>query len=296
MKLSLAPIPWFWDRARVFGFYASMAATPIDIVYLGETVCSKRRELRLEDWLEIATTLAGAGKEVVLSTLTLIEAESELATLKRIVENGRFLVEANDMAAVDLLSARELPFVIGPHVNVYNGETLALLARLGARRWVVPTEVSRAQLAALTDRRLLQMQTEVQVYGQLALAHSARCYTARAHNLQKDACAFVCREYPDGLPLATMEDQSFLVLNGIQTRSAAVCNLLAQWHDFAALRIDIGRIVPQSAGTARIIDLAHAVAVGRLDPAAAARELAAQAATPHCNGHWHGAAGMEQVG
>ncbi|MEZ5445928.1 MAG: U32 family peptidase [Gammaproteobacteria bacterium] len=296
MKLSLAPIPWFWERARVFDFYASIAATPIDIVYLGETVCSKRRELRPEDWLQIAAALSEAGKEAVLSTLTLIEAESELATLKRIVENGRYLVEANDMAAVEMLSERELPFVIGPQVNVYNGETLALLARLGARRWVVPTEISRAQLAALPDRRFLQMQTEVQIYGDLALAYSARCYTARAHNLQKDACAFVCREYPDGLPLATMEDEPFLVLNGIQTRSAAVCDLLADWDDFGALQIEVGRIVPRSTGTARIIDLAHQVAVGRLDAAAAARELAAQRAAPHCNGHWHGAAGMEQVG
>ncbi|MCG3201257.1 MAG: hypothetical protein NFCOHLIN_01123 [Gammaproteobacteria bacterium] len=295
MNLSLAPIPWFWDRARVFAFYGSMAATPIDVVYLGETVCSKRRELRLEDWLEIAAALAEAGKEVVLSTLTLIEAESELSMLKRIVDNGRFLVEANDMAAVDLLSARELPFVIGPHVNVYNGETLALLARLGARRWVVPTEISRAQLAALPDRRFLQMQTEVQICGDLALAFSARCYTARAHNLQKDACAFVCREYPDGLPLATMEDQPFLVLNGIQTRSAAVCNLLADWDDLGALQVDVGRIVPQSAGTGEVIALVHEVATGRRAPAAAAREVEALSGTRRCNGHWHGAAGMAQV-
>ena len=62
MKLSLGPIQHFWDRDRVFDFYARMAEAPVDIVYLGETVCSKRRALRLPDWLTITARLANAGK------------------------------------------------------------------------------------------------------------------------------------------------------------------------------------------------------------------------------------------
>ncbi|MDE2002749.1 MAG: hypothetical protein KGJ25_04375, partial [Betaproteobacteria bacterium] len=113
MKLSLGPIQYFWDRERVFDFYRRVAAAPVDIVYLGETVCSKRRALRLPDWLDIAGRLAAAGKEAVLSTLTLIEAESEAGYLRTIAENGRYAVEANDMAAVGMLEGAA-PFVTRP--------------------------------------------------------------------------------------------------------------------------------------------------------------------------------------
>ena len=47
MRISLGPIPYFWERERVFDFYAHALEAPVDIVYLGETVCSKRRALRL---------------------------------------------------------------------------------------------------------------------------------------------------------------------------------------------------------------------------------------------------------
>ena len=64
LKLSLGPLLYYWPRDTTIAFYDAVAQMPVDIVYLGETVCSRRHELRLADWLEIAGRLRAAGKEV----------------------------------------------------------------------------------------------------------------------------------------------------------------------------------------------------------------------------------------
>ncbi|WP_342748424.1 hypothetical protein [Solemya velesiana gill symbiont] len=120
-KLSLGPILYYWSKEDVLAFYERVADSPVDIVYLGESVCSKRNLLKLDDWFELADKLAAAGKEVVLSSLALLEAESELKRLRRICSNDTYLVEANDMGAVHLMQGR--PFVVGHSVNVYNDRT-----------------------------------------------------------------------------------------------------------------------------------------------------------------------------
>ncbi|HEY9445524.1 MAG TPA: U32 family peptidase, partial [Burkholderiales bacterium] len=148
MKLSLGPLLYYWPRAAVLAFYEKIATSAVDTVYLGEVVCSRRHELRLSDWIEVGRALAAAGKEVVLSTPVLLESESDVKAMRRVAANGSFTVEANDMGAVRLLSGAA-PFVAGPHLNVYNPQTLALLAELGARRWVAPIEVTRAILVRM---------------------------------------------------------------------------------------------------------------------------------------------------
>ena len=152
LKLALGPILTYWPRAVVFDFYQMVAESAADIVYIGETVCSRRHELRLSDWLDVADLLAASGKQVVLSTQALIESGSELTTMRKIADNGRFEVEANDMGAVRCLQGA-VPFIAGPHLNLYNGPTLALLASLGARRWVMPLEMGREGLARMQEER-----------------------------------------------------------------------------------------------------------------------------------------------
>jgi len=291
-RISLGPVLYYWSRDDLLDFYARIEATEVDIVYLGETVCSKRRALRGTDWMQLAKRLSAAGKEVVLSTLTLIEAGSELGAMQQLCDNGRFSVEANDMGAVNMLSGKH-PFTTGPAINIYNPRTLKVLAKLGLKRWVLPVELSHHALAEMQRLRPHGVETEVLVYGRLPLAYSARCFTARAHNLPKDDCQFRCLDYPDGLPLATREHEPFLVLNGIQTQSAKACNLIAEIDAMRALGVDVLRISPQSTGTERVIQTFRNHLNGDRSISETGDSLQTLMPGGSCNGYWHGAPGMD---
>jgi len=294
MKLALGPLLYYWPRQETLDFYAGIAASPVDVVYLGETVCSRRHELRLDDWLNLGRELAAVGKEVVLATQSLIESESDLKTLRQIIGQGEFRVEANDMGAVRLLAeAGAGDWVAGATLNIFNPHTLELLMEAGAGRWVVAPEIPGAALAEVRAGLTRPIETEVFAYGRLPLAHSARCFTARHFNLQKDACEFRCLSIMDGIPLRTREGQPFLTLNGVQTQSARVHNLLADLPSLAS-RAEVLRISPQGAHGRDIIDIFRAALDGRLTPVAALDASRDYMPEAPCNGFWHGRPGVEQ--
>ena len=295
MKLSLGPIHYFWERERVFDFYRQAVRWPVDIVYLGEVVCSKRRELRRDDWLAIADDLATAGKEVVLSTLALVEAESELASMRRLIKNGRFAIEANDMSAVNL-ARRRTPFVAGPHINCYNAQTLELLAQAGALRWVAPVELDRDSLAQLHAARPQGMETEVVVFGRLALSYSARCFTARAHNVGKDDCGLRCLDCADGMRLGTQDGEALLTINGVQILSARTYNLVAVVPELKRMGVDVLRLSPQPQDMGEVVEGLRGVLNDTMPPDAVAQCLAQYAPDGVCNGYWHARPGLDWVG
>ena len=295
MKLALGPLLYYWPREQVFSFYEKVANMPVDIVYLGEAVCARRHELRLDDWMEVARMLSGAGKKVVLSTQALIESEAHVKTMRQIAENGTYQVEANDMGAVRCLT-QQASFIAGPHLNLYNPSALQLIAGLGASRWVIPLEMARHDLEQMQRSRPDGMQTEVFAYGRMPLAFSARCFTARHHNLPKDDCRFSCINYPDGLELRTREKQPFLVLNGIQTQSSSVHNLIAELPAMEQLGVDVVRISPQAMHTDRIALLFDHVLKRQISSADAMKEMIDLMPGAPCNGYWYGKPGMEQVG
>jgi collagenase-like PrtC family protease len=272
-------------------FYRRIESTPVDIVYLGETVCSKRRSLHHRDWIDIAERLAAEGKEIVLSTLALLEADSELGYVRKLCNNGSFAVEANDMSAVQLLAGKA-SFVGGPSLNIYNPRALHKLVSLGMTRWVMPVELSRNVLAELKNEIPSGIESEIIAWGRLPLAYSARCYTARAHQVSKDACAYCCSAYPDGLMISTREDEEFLTINGIQTQSARVQNLVGEMDECDS-SVDILRISPQSEGTEQVISLFDQVRTSASPAGAVSNELKFYAKSGFCNGYWHGRAGMD---
>ena len=295
-QLALGPLLYYWPRQATLAFYADMADAPIDTVYLGETVCSRRHELRLADWLDVAEAFADAGKEVVLSSQVLVESESDLKTLRRIVDNGRFRVEANDMGAVHLLTGGDHParnWIAGPTLNIFNPVTLGMFADLGATRWVAPPEMSRRQISDLRAGLARDIEVEIFAHGRLPLAYSARCFTARHFNLQKDTCEFRCLEFADGIPLKTREGAPFLTLNGIQTQSAHVHTLLGDLPAVCAEGVDILRISPQGAHTPEILQLFRQALDGLIPPADALHEALPLLPAEPCNGFWHGRPGVE---
>ena len=297
-KLSLGPILYYWSKQQILDFYEQIAETPVDIIYLGETVCSKRRSLNLQNWIDLGKELQAKGKEVVLSSMTLLEAESDLKMLNRLCAQEGFTIEANDFAAIELLSQEGKTFVTGPSINIYNNRSLKVLAKQGLKRWNLSVELSKDELKILQENRPTGIETEVFVWGRMPLAYSARCFTARAHNLPKDDCQYRCLDDANGMMLSTREDEEFLCINGIQTQSALTCNLLDEIPTLQKLGVDVLRISPQSHFTTDIVQTFY----DRIhdpdnfnDIKTTKEQVEHWSMSGSCNGYWHGAAGMEKL-
>lgn len=262
MRITLGPVPGLWPGEQLYRFYEDALHWPLAAIYVGETVCSKRRSLRTDDWIELARTIQRRGIQAVLSTLTLIEARSELAVLKRLCDNDGLLVEANDYAAVRLLHERRVPWVAGATLNVYNRATLAWLIGHGLQRWQPPVDLDLPSLAKLRDALGPQWpETEMLAWGRLPLAWSARCFAARAYQRPKDDCGFVCDRHPDGLRVNTREGMPFLAINGIQVLSADVRDLSGELPALAGAGVSLLRVSPMAYRTgAAVRKLARAAA------------------------------------
>ncbi|UXI00806.1 U32 family peptidase [Photobacterium sp. TY1-4] len=289
MKYALGPLLYFWPKTEVEAFYQQVQDSSADIVYLGETVCSKRRELRPAHWLELARALSATGKQVVLSTMALLEAPSEVNVMKKYIENGEFMIEANDVSAIQLARDKGVPFITGPAINCYNAQTLRLLLKQGMVRWCMPVELSREWLQQVVRECETmgirdQFETEVFSYGYLPLAYSARCFTARAEDRAKDDCETCCIRYPNGITVNSQESQKVFTLNGIQTQSGYCYNLINDLCSMTEL-VDVVRLSPLGTETLPLLDQFRANEQGaQHHPLPGGHQ---------CNGYWHNLAGLE---
>ena len=293
-QLTLGPVLYNWAAESWRDFYFEVAdEAPVDTVFLGEVICSKRAPLFDPHIDEVVTRLEGAGKRLVFSTLAEVTSNIDRRLVERVATATEYTIEVNDASALSYLDSR--PHTIGPYMNVYNEDSLNFFADNGALSICLPPELPASGIAALGKRgHELGLDLEIQVYGRIPLALSARCYHARAHNRTKDSCQFVCDKDPDGMVLHTLEGRAFLSINGIQTQSHTCLNLAGELDELAASGISGLRISPHSAGTVEVANSFRALLNKELSPEEAGAKLhECGLDAPFANGFFHGRPGFE---
>ena len=295
-KLTLGPIAYHWAADKRRDFYARIAdEAPVDEVYLGEVICSKRAPFHEPDLPATIERLQRAGKTVILSTLAEVMLKRERKATEDLAAMDAPEIEINNAAG--LYARGKRPHRIGPFMNAYNEATIAWMARQGATHVCLPAEMPGDAIAvAARAAHDLGLGTEVQVFGRASLAVSARCYHARAHGRTKDNCLFVCEEDADGMPLRTTDDRPILRVNGIQTQSESYVDLLPETGRLVADGVTHLRLMPQA------IDMVSVATAFRdaLDGCVPIDEAEAQLAaltgnTGLSNGFYHGTAGYRRI-
>jgi len=290
-ELTLGPVWFNWRPEAWRDFYFRIAdEAPVSTVYLGEVICSKREPLFAPYYDAVTERLRAASKNVVHSSL----AEVMLKHDRQMVEgvcNADMLVEANDASALFYLRGRS--HHVGPFLNLYNEETLAVLAHGGAKNFCLPAELPARAIRTLCEAAgPLDATIELQVFGRLALALSARCYHARAHGRTKDSCRFVCEEDTDGLELRTLDGSAFLAVNGIQTLSHDYLNLIGELPDLHAMGVSRFRLSPHTCDMVRVASVFCAVLDRHITPEEGSDQLEAlNLSAPFSNGFYHGKPG-----
>jgi collagenase-like PrtC family protease len=291
--LTFGPLLLNWKPEQRRDFYARIAdEAPVDCVYLGEVICSKREPFFLDDLPAIAERLAVAGKQVVFSTLALVTTDREMEEIRTLC-GEKAMIEANDVATINLIAGA--PFVSGPFINTFNEATIDFLVARGAVRIGLPVELSAKAIATLARHN--PVETEALVFGRQGLSLSMRCYHARAYGLHKDSCQFVCERDPDGLAADQLDGKPLLVVNGTQTLSHGYAAAFEDLAPLQAAGVSHFRLSPQTTDMVKVASLFRAALDGRIAPAEAEAELGALIApTPLVDGYMRGHAGMSFSG
>ncbi|MFP4449430.1 MAG: U32 family peptidase [Rhodosalinus sp.] len=295
-KLTLGPIAYHWPAETRRDFYARIAdEAPVDEVYLGEVICSKRAPFHEADLPATIERLERAGKTVIVSSLAEVMLKRERKATADFAAMERPEIEVNNAAG--LFERGNRPHRIGPFMNAYNEATIRWMAGQGATHVCLPPEMPAEAIAAAAEAAgALGLGVEVQVFGRASLAVSARCYHARSHGRTKDNCQFVCEEDPDGMPLSTRDDTPILRVNGIQTQSESYVDLLPETGRLIGDGVTHLRLMPQAADMVAVASVFRQVLDGALEVAEADARLAALCeGTGLANGFYHGTAGYRRI-
>lgn len=296
MKLTMGPIPFHWNNEKRVDFYARIAdESPVDCVYMGEIICSKREPFFAPLQEEVAARLERAGKKVIFSSLSEVMLKRERNKMSSFCETEEQEIEINNSSGLVHMKGRK--HRIGPMMNVYNEETMGFMARQGATHFSLPVELPRVSTEILAKvAKTHGVGIEVQVFGRASLAVSARCYHARAHGRIKDNCQFVCEDDPDGMALKTLDNKDFLVINGIQTLSHTYVNLLGELEDLREIGVTHCRLIPHSQDMVAVAKTFRDVLDKNIDVEEGQAQLdGLDIPAPFSNGFWHGKSGRLNV-
>ncbi len=293
-ELTLGPCLFNWSEQEWRDFYYKMAdESDFDLIYIGEPVCSKRLPFRNHILPDILERMESAGKRVILSTLALVTTKAERKALAEQCDQDIWMVEANDLTALAFLKGRR--YAIGPYINIYNEATISTLAERGADRFVLPVELSSDVIGNLI-KAAPDPTYELQVFGRLPLALSARCYHARLHKLSKDSCRFICDKDPDGRTVNSLTGQPFLAVNGIQTMSYGSQLCLEELPDLQKMGVSAFRLSPHTGDMLGVAKQFRGCLTGAISPEEARAEIQALMPEHHfINGYLHGKPGMNQI-
>ncbi|MCF6357496.1 MAG: glycoside hydrolase family 3 C-terminal domain-containing protein [Draconibacterium sp.] len=132
MKLSLGPITYFWTKEKTLEFYEQVAKSPVDIVYLGETICSKRAVIRFSDWMDIerlflTQKVAGSPEEAIKMSVDAgmdmhMHGPDFLEPLEKMVKNGIISEARIDESCRKILKAK---FLVGIFNNPFSDEEVS---------------------------------------------------------------------------------------------------------------------------------------------------------------------------
>ncbi len=296
-KLTIGPILFHWDEDKKLDFYARIAdESPVDTVYLGEVICSKRTPFFEKNYDEVAQRLQDAGKKVVFSTLSEVMIKRDRTIVEGLCELGEVQeIEVNDACALWHISGK--PHRLGSLMNVYNEETLKYLVSKGANHVCLPPELPRSAIEKISiEAKKLDIPVEVQVFGRMSLALSARCYHARAHGRIKDNCQFICEEDNDGMELKTLTGNPFLAINGIQTLSNNYLNLAGELQDMIDMGVSYFRLSPHSNDMVATVNIFDALLKKQISADEAVTKIKESGVNaPFANGFYHQQEGYKWV-
>ncbi|MCJ8323603.1 MAG: U32 family peptidase [Rhizobiales bacterium] len=296
-KLTIGPILFHWSVDQKLDFYKKIAdETDIDTVYLGEIICSKRAVFFDQYYEQVADKLKRAGKKVVYSTLAEVLIKRDRNIIQDFCDMSETEeIEVNDASALLHISGKA--HRLGPMMNVYNEDTLAHLAAQGAYHASLPCELPRQSIKIMAvHAKKLGVSLEMQVFGRMPLALSARCYHARAHKLTKDGCQFVCEQDPDGMVLKTLDNKEFLAINGIQTLSYSFLNLTNELKQLQNLGVEYFRLSPHTNDMVATANVFNQLLNDTISPREAMFKIRDTGVKePFANGFYHQKAGNQWV-
>ncbi|MHA2281979.1 MAG: peptidase U32 family protein [Promethearchaeota archaeon] len=112
-------------------------------------------------------------------TTNILLYDNELELLREIIEKskdaGIDAVIVHDIAAIEIVKEKQIPFHISTQCNVSNSLSARFYEKLGAQRIILARELSLEKIREI-KRNLAQSEIEVFIHGAMCTSVSGRCY------------------------------------------------------------------------------------------------------------------------